>query len=276
MSEAQPALLEVDELRVHYGRGTRRSPTFEAVAGVSFGVSAGESVGLVGESGCGKSSTARAVVGLVRPASGRVVFAGHDIADHSREREREFRRSVQIVFQDSHSALHPRMTAADLITEPWRVNPGIVERSEWRAECRRLLELVGLRSEHGERYPRQMSGGQRQRVGIARALAMRPRLIVCDEPVSSLDVSVQAQILTLLEDLQQQLSLAYLFISHDLGVVRQTCDRVLVMHAGQIVEAGTAEAICTRPEHIYTQALLAAAAATDIGAWADAHEQGSR
>ncbi|TCP47232.1 peptide/nickel transport system ATP-binding protein/oligopeptide transport system ATP-binding protein [Tamaricihabitans halophyticus] len=243
-----------------------------AVAGVNLTVREGETVCLVGESGCGKSTLARSVVGLLRPRSGTVLVAGKDTAKLDRAGRLELRKNVQMVFQDPFASLNPRMTAGELIAEGWRVHPGLVAESDRQAEVARLLAQVGLNPKHAGRYPHQFSGGQRQRISIARALAVRPRLIICDEAVSALDVSIQAQILALLAQLQEELGIAYLFITHDLGVVRQIADRVAVMHLGQIVETGTAEEIYQQPRHPYTQALLSAAPSVDD--WTDDYTEG--
>ncbi len=237
--------------------GRRR--TVRAVAGVNLTVHAGETVCLVGESGCGKSTVARTVVGLLEPQSGEVRFDGRDVRTLSREERRNLRRRVQLVFQDPYASLNPDMTVYELISEAWRIHPGLVEREDRDAEVASLLERVGLNPGHAERYPHQFSGGQRQRISIARALSVKPRLIVCDEAVSALDVSIQAQILTLLAELQRDLGVAFLFITHDLGVVRHFADRVAVMHLGTIVETGEVEDVYERPAHPYTQALLSAA-----------------
>ncbi|MEU3270297.1 oligopeptide/dipeptide ABC transporter ATP-binding protein [Saccharomonospora sp. NPDC006951] len=234
-----------------------------AVAGVNLAVQAGETVCLVGESGCGKSTVARTVVNLLRPSSGEVRFDGTDIATLGKSELKAMRRQVQIVFQDPFASLNPRMTVRELITEAWRIHPGIVAPADWDAEVSALLKRVGLNPGHASRYPSQFSGGQRQRICIARALSVRPRLIVCDEAVSALDVSIQAQILTLLKRLQDELGVAYLFITHDLGVVRHFADRVAVMHLGTIIESGDTGRIFDGPAHPYTQALLSAAPTVD-------------
>ncbi|TDC94532.1 dipeptide ABC transporter ATP-binding protein [Nonomuraea deserti] len=265
MAEAEP-LLELSDLVTSYrlrpGIG-RPGGEVRAVAGVSLTVHAGETVGLVGESGCGKSTIARTIVGLVRPSGGKVLFDGRDLGTLPAKELRRLRRDIQLVFQDPYASLNPRMTVAALIKEAWRIHPGLVPRERWDDEVRALLERVGLRAEHAGRYPHQFSGGQRQRISIARALAVRPRLIVCDEAVSALDVSVRAQILNLLQELQRDLGVSYLFISHDLGVVRHLCDRVAVMYLGKIVETGSKEDIYRSPAHPYTQALLSAAPSLD-------------
>ncbi|MFI7673557.1 ABC transporter ATP-binding protein [Actinophytocola sp. NPDC049390] len=236
-----------------------RRGEIRAVAGVNLTVAAGETVCLVGESGCGKSTVARAVVNLIRPFEGEIRFDGRSLVGMSRDQRRE----VQLVFQDPYASLNPRMTVRELITEAWRIHPGVVARDQWDAEVASLLERVGLNPAHASRYPHQFSGGQRQRICIARALSVRPRLIVLDEAVSALDVSIQAQILALLRKLRDELGVAYLFITHDLGVVRHFADRVAVMHLGTIVETGDTEQIYRSPAHPYTQALLSAAPSVD-------------
>jgi oligopeptide transport system ATP-binding protein len=235
-----------------------RRTVVQAVAGVSLTVLPGETVCLVGESGCGKSTIARTILRLLRPISGAVLFEGQDVSTMDRGRLRDLPKQVQMVFQDPFSSLNPNMTVRELLSEAWRIH-GIVPREQWDDEVALLLERVGLNPGHAQRYPHQFSGGQRQRICIARALSVRPRLIVCDEAVSALDVSIQAQILELLAELQRDLGVAYLFISHDLGVVRQIADRVAVMHLGKIVEYGETEQVYRRPAHPYTQALLSAA-----------------
>jgi oligopeptide/dipeptide ABC transporter ATP-binding protein len=236
----------------------RERSVVKAVSGVDVDIPPGETLGLVGESGCGKSTIARALVGLVKPESGTIRLDGRDVLRMSGGDAREMRRNVQMVFQDPYSSLNPRMTVRQLVTEGWDIHPDITPASRRPEELSRLLTLVGLDPEEADRYPHQFSGGQRQRIGIARALAVRPRYLVCDEPVSALDVSIQAQVLNLLTDLQGELGLAYLFISHDLSVVRYVAKRVSVMYLGRIVETGPTESIFARPAHPYTVALLSA------------------
>jgi oligopeptide transport system ATP-binding protein len=229
-----------------------------AVDGVDFDVHPGETVGLVGESGCGKSTVTRVLLGLEKATAGEVYFEGQDVAALSKAGLREFRRQVQIIFQDPYTSLNPRMTVGDIVGEPWEIHPEVAPKRERATKVKELLERVGLPAEAVTRYPHQFSGGQRQRIGIARALALHPRLIVCDEPVSALDVSVQAQVVNLLEELQRDFGMAYVFIAHDLSVVRHLSDRVNVMYLGLIIESGSNEDIYTRPTHPYTQALLSA------------------
>ena len=254
MSGAAP-LLEVEGLRKVFPG--RRGRDVRAVDGVSFSIARGETFGLVGESGCGKTTTGRLVLRLLEATSGAIRFDGRDLLALPPAELRAFRRNAQIVFQDPMSSLNPRMTVGELVTEPLVVH-GVGDRaSRWR-RLLTLLDLVGLTPAHATRFPHEFSGGQRQRIAIARALALEPRLVVLDEAVSALDVSIQAQILNLLADLKDELGLTYLFISHDLGVVRHICDRVAVMYLGEIVEIAGKASLFSRPRHPYTEALLAA------------------
>ncbi|MCC7272920.1 MAG: dipeptide ABC transporter ATP-binding protein [Alphaproteobacteria bacterium] len=257
-----PPLVEVQDLVKRFPvRGGMlfgaRVAEVHAVDGVSFSIRRRETLGLVGESGCGKSTLSRLLLRLIEPTAGRVLFEGRDVMEFDGVALRSFRCEAQIVFQDPFGSLNPRMTIGDIIAESMLVNRTAARR-ERVERVARLLEQVGLHPDHARRYPHEFSGGQRQRIGIARALAIGPKLVVCDEPVSALDVSVQAQIVNLLQDLQADLALTYLFVSHDLGVVRHVCDRVAVMYLGKIVEIGDNETIFTRPGHPYTEALLAA------------------
>lgn len=262
LSSAHEPLLTVSNLKVAF---PIRSSVLRRVVGekvavrdVTFKVSPGETVGLVGESGSGKSTIARSVIGLVKPDAGTIDFQGNDITRYSPRQLKSVRREMQMVFQDPYASLNPRLTVRDLIAEGWRVHNHVVPRVNWTTAAKELMDRVGLNPDYSDRYAHQFSGGQRQRIGIARALALKPKLIICDEAVSALDVSVQAQVLNLLEDLQEELGLAYLFISHDLSVIEHICDRVLVLHGGEVVEEGSAHDIFARPQHDYTKALLAA------------------
>jgi oligopeptide/dipeptide ABC transporter ATP-binding protein len=260
-------LLEIKDLVMHFktrGDGLIRQSAnkVRAVDGVSLVVNEGESVGLVGESGCGKTTTGRLVTRLLEPTAGQILYRGIDIA-HLKEKDlRRYRREIQLVFQDPYSSLNPRHTVGTIIGTAIRTHD-IVPKGRELAHVQELLELVGLNPEHYNRYPHEFSGGQRQRIGIARALAVRPKVIVADEPVSALDVSIQAQVMNLLEDLRKEFGIAFIFIAHDLGVVRHFCDRVAVMYLGKIVELGPRDAIYSVPQHPYTQALLSAA--PDLG-----------
>jgi peptide/nickel transport system ATP-binding protein len=248
-------LLSVQDLRTDYPR--RQGGVLHAVDGVSFDIAAGETLGLVGESGCGKSTLSRTLLRLVQPASGRIVFDGTDIAPLSERALKPWRRRVQMVFQDPYASLNPRRSVADIL-ETVLVVHGVAQAAERTKRIAAILDRVGLPSDAGSRYPNEFSGGQRQRIGIARALVVRPSLVVLDEPVSALDVSVQAQILNLLVELKEDFGLSYLFISHDLSVVRYIADRVMVMHEGKIVETGGHRDIWERPQHPYTRSLIAA------------------
>ncbi|WP_349880370.1 dipeptide ABC transporter ATP-binding protein [Micromonospora sp. HUAS YX12] len=261
-------IIEVRDLVKHYPvtRGVVFKKTIghvKAVDGVSFELKAGETLGVVGESGCGKSTLARVLMNLEKPTGGQVLYKGQDISKLSGGALRRLRRQIQLVMQDPYTSLNPRMTVGDLIGEPFEIHPEVAPRGSRRSKVKELLDLVGLNPEHINRYPHQFSGGQRQRIGIARALALRPEVIVCDEPVSALDVSIQAQVMNLLEKLQAEFGLSYVFIAHDLSVVRHLSDRVAVMYLGKMVEIGTEDEIYERPTHPYTQALLSAVPVPD-------------
>ncbi|MEU1672458.1 oligopeptide/dipeptide ABC transporter ATP-binding protein [Streptomyces roseifaciens] len=257
MTAATAPLLSVRDVTMTFpGKRGRRAAPVRAVDGVSFDLAAGETLGLVGESGCGKSTTGRMIVRLLEPTAGSITYDGRDISRLGRRELKPLRKDLQMVFQDPHSSLNPRQTVARIIADPLLVQG--VPAAGARKRAAELMELVGLIPEHIDRYPHEFSGGQAQRIGIARALATGPRLIVADEPVSALDVSVQAQIVNLMERLQRELGLAYLFIAHDLSVVKRVCDRVAVMYLGRIVEVGAKERVYAAPAHPYTQALLSA------------------
>ena len=268
-TQSTETLLEVTGLEKHFPitRGIffqRKVGAVRAVDGIDFSVRTGETLGLVGESGCGKSTTGRLVTHLLEPTAGKVIFEGRDISHLSVGQMRPLRRDVQMIFQDPYSSLNPRHTVGSIISAPLKVQ-NINTPSGAKKEVQRLLELVGLNPEHYNRYPHEFSGGQRQRIGIARALALRPKMIVADEPVSALDVSIQAQVVNLLDDLQREFSLTYLFIAHDLSVVRHISDRVAVMYLGKIVEVGPRDGLYTEPMHPYTFALLSAVPVPDPG-----------
>jgi peptide/nickel transport system ATP-binding protein len=260
-ADAAP-LLEVRNLAVHFpirrGLLSRQVGSVRAVDGVSFSIGKGETLGLVGESGCGKTTTGLALMRLVMPTAGEVRLKGQDVAKLSPRELKAHRQRMQIVFQDPYSSLNPRQRVADIIRAPLDIH-GVGTARERRAEVADLMARVGLRPDQAENFPHQFSGGQRQRIGIARALAVRPELIICDEPVSALDVSVQAQILNLLVSLQRELGLSYLFISHDLGVVKHISDRVAVMYLGRIVEIASRDLLFANPGHPYTELLLRSA-----------------
>jgi len=258
----QEVILEVRNLVKHFpiGGGLFRGPAavVKAVDGVSFSIRRGETLGLVGESGCGKTTTGRAILRLDPPTSGEVIFEGRDMATLSEAEMRAMRRRMQVIFQDPYSSLNPRMTVGQIIAEPLSVHHIVPDRVARNARVQDLLRHAGLLPSMARRYPHELSGGQRQRVGIARALAMEPSLIICDEPVSALDVSIQAQIINLLEELQAEFGLTYLFVAHDLSVVRHISDRVAVMYLGKIVEITDRKSLYEDPQHPYTKALLSA------------------
>jgi ABC-type oligopeptide transport system ATPase subunit len=265
--QARQPLLVVEGLEKHFPVRSgflveRTTDWVKAVDGVSFSVEEGTTLGLVGESGSGKSTTGYCVLQLLKPTAGSVRFEGRELTELKGEELRKMRREMQIVFQDPYSSLNPRMTVGDIVSEPLEVH-GIGNRKTRRESVRRLLDVVGFDPSFTNRYPHEFSGGQRQRIGIARALALNPKLIVCDEPVSALDVSIQAQILNLLRDLQRDFGLTYLFIAHDLAVVRAMSDTIAVMNQGKIVETGPAEQVYTAPREEYTKALLTAVPVAD-------------
>jgi oligopeptide transport system ATP-binding protein len=265
-AEPAPALLRVENLKVHFPirRGVlqRQVGAVKAVDGVSFEVRKGETLGLVGESGCGKSTTGRAILQLYRPTAGRVFFEGEDLTALRGEDLRRKRRRMQMIFQDPYASLNPRQTVAEIVGEPLEVH-GISSGKERDDQVQNLLRIVGLNPQYSKRFPHEFSGGQRQRIGIARALALSPSFIVCDEPISALDVSIQAQVVNLLEDLQKELGLTYLFIAHDLSMVRHISDRVAVMYLGHLMEMTERTELYHNPLHPYTQALLSAVPVPD-------------
>ena len=264
---AEP-ILEVENLVKHFPVRVgvlfkRTVGHVKAVDGVSFTLNKGETLGVVGESGCGKSTLAQVLMRLEPPTSGLARFEGRDMFAMKGAELRKLRRDIQIVLQDPYTSLNPRMTVGDIVGEPYEIHTEVAPKGDRQRKVQELLETVGLNPEHINRYPHQFSGGQRQRIGIARALALKPKVIVCDEPVSALDVSIQAQVMNLLGDLQSEMGLSYVFIAHDLSVVRHLSDRVAVMYLGKIVEIGTEEEIYERPMHPYTQALLSAVPVPD-------------
>ncbi|GHF64799.1 ABC transporter ATP-binding protein [Streptomyces thermodiastaticus] len=265
---APEPILEVRGLVKHYPLTSgvlfkKRTGAVKAVDGVDFVLRRGETLGIVGESGCGKSTVARLLCSLERPTAGRIRYRGEDITRLSGKALKAVRRNIQMVFQDPYTSLNPRMTVGDIVGEPFEIHPEAAPKGDRRRRVKELLDVVGLNPEYVNRYPHQFSGGQRQRIGIARGLALRPEIIVADEPVSALDVSVQAQVINLMERLQAEFGLSYVFIAHDLSVVRHISDRVAVMYLGRIVEMGTDEEIYEHATHPYTQALLSAVPVPD-------------
>ena len=260
-------VLDATDVRKHFpitaGVFKRTVGHVQAVDGVSLELYEGETLGIVGESGCGKSTLARVLMGLIPATSGSIRLEGEELVGMKPARLRQIRRDVQMIFQDPYSSLDPRMTVGNIIGEPFEIHSEVAPKGDRRRRVEELLEVVGLSPEHINRYPHQFSGGQRQRIGIARALALRPKVIICDEPVSALDISVQAQVVNLLENLQDEFGLSYIFVAHDLSVVRHISDRVAVMYLGKLMEIGTEDQIYERPMHPYTQALLSAVPVPD-------------
>lgn len=261
------SLIEVHDLEVHYpirsGFWNRVTDEVLAVDGVSISIEAGETYGLVGESGSGKSTTGKSIVGLEKPTHGQVIYKGKDITKPANRQKLDYNQDVQMIFQDSLSSLNPRKRIEDIIAEPLR-NFGKMSKDEEKLRVLQLLDIVGLDADALYKYPHQFSGGQRQRIGVARAVATNPKLIVADEPVSALDLSVQAQVLNFMKKIQRDFNVSYLFISHDLGVVRHMCDNIAIMHRGRIVEMGTRDDIYNHPMHIYTRRLLSAIPETSV------------
>ncbi len=254
-------LLEVNNIKKHFpikneNFFSREKPVLKAVDGISFSIEAGETLGLVGESGCGKSTAGRVMLKLLEPTEGEIFFKGENITSFRGEELRKLRKDMQIIFQDPYASLNPRKTIEQTITEPMKIFN--IPKNERQKKLKRLLDVVGLSSYHKSRYPHEFSGGQRQRIGIARSLALEPELVICDEPVSALDVSIQAQVINLMEDLQDEFNLTYIFIAHDLSVVHHISDRVAVMYLGELVEIGDVAEVYQNPKHPYTQALLSA------------------
>ncbi len=263
VAQDQEVLIEVKNMKMYFPVTSgiifqKKVADIKAVDGISFTIRRGETLGLVGESGCGKTTTGRCILQLYRPTEGEVLFEGQDLTKMSNSEVRKFRRRMQMIFQDPYSSLNPRQTCGSIIGEPLIVHKMVRSKNEYRDQVGELLSVVGLSSHMASRFPHEFSGGQRQRIGVARALAVRPSLIVCDEPVSALDVSIQAQVINLLEELQEQFNLTYLFIAHDLSVVRHISDRIAVMYLGHIVELADRSEMYENPLHPYTKALLSA------------------
>ena len=264
-------ILKVEDLQIHFPvmKGVlfkKQVATVKAVDGVSFSVKRGETLGVVGESGCGKSTTGLALMHMLETTGGRIMFEGQDVTSFNRSQVKQFRRRVQMVYQDPYGSLNPRMKVKDIIGEPLEVHGLAKDRAQYDKRVADLLRMVGLLPDMAERYAHEFSGGQRQRIGIARALALEPSLIVCDEPVSALDVSIQAQVINIFKDLQKRLGLTYVFIAHDLAVVRHISDRIAVMYLGRVVEIASREDLYSNPKHPYTQALLSAVPEADVDA----------
>ncbi|TXH39776.1 MAG: dipeptide ABC transporter ATP-binding protein [Burkholderiaceae bacterium] len=270
-------ILKVEDLQIHFPvmKGVvfkKQVATVKAVDGVSFSVKRGETLGVVGESGCGKSTTGLALMHMLETTGGRIMFEGQDVTSFNRSQVKQFRRRVQMVYQDPYGSLNPRMKVKDIIGEPLEVHGLAKDRARYDKRVVELLRMVGLLPDMAERYAHEFSGGQRQRIGIARALALEPSLIVCDEPVSALDVSIQAQVINIFKDLQKRLGLTYVFIAHDLAVVRHISDHIAVMYLGRVVEIASREDLYRNPKHPYTQALLSAVPEADV----DAEQQKKR
>jgi oligopeptide transport system ATP-binding protein len=263
---AGDVLIHVDDVVKHFALKDKvfgSSGVIHAVDNVTLDLHEGEVLGVVGESGCGKSTLANLIMKLEEPTSGRIEYRGVDLGSFDNDQLRTYRREVAMVFQDTFGSLDPRMTINDVLTEPFTIHRDVLDKDLWPEKVRALLKLVGLDPDHANRYPHQFSGGQRQRIGIARALALDPKVLICDEPVSALDVSVQAQVINLLKDLRDEFGLSYIFVAHDLSVVRQIADRVAVMYLGQVMEVGDEADVLLRPSHPYTQALVSALPTAD-------------